>query len=251
MNQLANFHTDISDRFAAVRSVEESFAVLAEVVRPYGYTRFHYTQAYLKKDGQILDTATFSGMGAEYRKSVQAEAHKMEDPFVTHCRSSGRPKLWSELPLDYYSPDMTEKHRYKIRHISDHGLRAGVTVRLRRVPYGDGIFSAGMSLVQDPTDSGEEHDRAFLAQQSTIRSICEHLMTSLSFGELSRHHYKLSDREYDVLSLLAEGLQVQQIADHLTLADRTAAHHLSAMRSKLGARSNAQAVAIAIKMQVL
>lgn len=251
MNQLTKFHTDISDKFASVRSVDDSFAILAELVRPYGYTRFHYTQAYLKKDGQILDTATFSRMGVEYRKSVLAEAHMMEDPFVTHCRSSGRPKLWSELPLDYYAPDMTEKHRYKIRHISDHRLRAGVTVRLRRVRYGEGIFSAGMSLVQEPTDSAVEHDRAFLANQATISSICEHMMTSLSFGELSRHHYKLSNREYDVLSLLAEGLQVQQIADHLTLADRTAAHHLAAMRVKLGARSNAQAVAIAMKMQVL
>lgn len=74
---------------------------------------------------------------------------------------------------------------------------------------------------------------------------------SLNPGEVARDFTQLSDRELEVLRLTADGLQIQQVADQLYLADRTAAHHLGAARRKLGARTNAQAVAIAVRTGIL
>ncbi|QOL81669.1 helix-turn-helix transcriptional regulator [Pseudooceanicola spongiae] len=251
MNTQSYILTDLSAKFAAARSAADSFAILADVARPFGYTRFHYTQGYLNQDLTLFDRAAHSRMGAEYSAIIDANAHELADPLIDHCLASDRPKMWSELATDYHSPLMTEKHRKKINIVNDYGLRSGVTFRMRRTRYGNGWFYAGISFVQEPGESSAEHDRAYLEHAAHISKIAEIAVTSMNVGDISRQRYGLSAREYDVLNLLAEGLQVQQIADRLSLADRTTAHHLAAMRAKMGARSNAQAVAMAMRMQVI
>jgi DNA-binding CsgD family transcriptional regulator/tetratricopeptide (TPR) repeat protein len=51
----------------------------------------------------------------------------------------------------------------------------------------------------------------------------------------------LSDREVEVLTLLAEGLRNTEIAERLVLSTRTVDHHVSAILTKLGVRSRYEA----------
>jgi ATP/maltotriose-dependent transcriptional regulator MalT len=55
----------------------------------------------------------------------------------------------------------------------------------------------------------------------------------------------LSPREHEVLQLLAAGLSNRAIAAQLTVAERTAKHHLTSLFNKLGASSRTQALAVA------
>jgi DNA-binding NarL/FixJ family response regulator len=60
----------------------------------------------------------------------------------------------------------------------------------------------------------------------------------------------LTQRERQVLGLLAEGLTNEQIATRLYVSTRTAEHHVSNILSKLGVRNRASAVAYAIRHPV-
>lgn len=61
----------------------------------------------------------------------------------------------------------------------------------------------------------------------------------------------LTKREQDVLSLLVDGRRLPEIAELLCITRKTAATHIEHILSKLGAHSQAQAVAFALRDNVL
>jgi two-component system, NarL family, nitrate/nitrite response regulator NarL len=58
---------------------------------------------------------------------------------------------------------------------------------------------------------------------------------------------RLTPREQEVLGLLAEGLQQDEIASRLFITPKTVAKHIERVLSKLGVRSRAQAVVLALR----
>jgi DNA-binding NarL/FixJ family response regulator len=58
---------------------------------------------------------------------------------------------------------------------------------------------------------------------------------------------RLSERELEILSLVAGGLDSKEIARELFLSHETVRTHMAHALAKLGARSRAQAVAVAIR----
>ena len=61
----------------------------------------------------------------------------------------------------------------------------------------------------------------------------------------------LSERERDVLRLVAEGLPTKQIALNLSISERTVKFHVNSIFHKLGADNRAQAVALAVQRGLL
>jgi DNA-binding NarL/FixJ family response regulator len=57
--------------------------------------------------------------------------------------------------------------------------------------------------------------------------------------------YQLTPRQLEILLLLAEGLHNPEIAERLSTTPKTVGHHVSAVLTKLEARSRAEAVRIA------
>lgn len=69
--------------------------------------------------------------------------------------------------------------------------------------------------------------------------------------KLSGSAPRLSDRERQVLELLAEGLGVGQIAGKLYVSESTAKSHVAKVYEKLGAANRAQALMSALKAGIL
>jgi len=57
----------------------------------------------------------------------------------------------------------------------------------------------------------------------------------------------LSDRERQVLALMAAGKRNQEIADRLVITERTVKAHVTSIFNKLGVNSRAEAVAVALR----
>lgn len=62
---------------------------------------------------------------------------------------------------------------------------------------------------------------------------------------------RLTERETEVLALLAEGLGVAQIAQSMYVAESTAKAHISKIYEKLGAANRAQALMAALRLGIL
>ena len=61
----------------------------------------------------------------------------------------------------------------------------------------------------------------------------------------------LSDRELEILALVAEGATSNEIAIRLNLSVKTIAYHVDAIFAKLDARSRTHAVALALRQGIL
>lgn len=62
---------------------------------------------------------------------------------------------------------------------------------------------------------------------------------------------RLTEREQEVLRLLAEGLEQHEIAARLVISAKTVGTHIEHIRSKLGVRSRTQAVARALREDLI
>ncbi len=58
---------------------------------------------------------------------------------------------------------------------------------------------------------------------------------------------ELTDREREILDLVAEGLSNAEIGERLTIAEKTVKHYMTAVLGKLGARSRVEAALIGYK----
>jgi two-component system nitrate/nitrite response regulator NarL len=69
--------------------------------------------------------------------------------------------------------------------------------------------------------------------------------------EGAQTEHNLTKREIDVLSLLAEGLTQAEIAEKLFISPRTVGKHIEHILAKLGVHSRAQAVAHALREELI
>jgi DNA-binding NarL/FixJ family response regulator len=120
-------------------------------------------------------------------------------------------------------------------------LRAGASgFLLKDVPPAD--FVAAIRLIA----AGD----ALLAPSVTRRLLdrLRHRLPTSADGVRDERLRELTDREVEVLSLIARGLSNREIADRLVLAEPTVKTHVSHVLDKLALRDRAQAVVLAYEV---
>jgi DNA-binding NarL/FixJ family response regulator len=79
----------------------------------------------------------------------------------------------------------------------------------------------------------------------------EHEASSRDHGSNGRRgEYSLTQREHDILALLAEGRSNREIAGRLYLSEKTVKAHLAAIFRKLGVTNRTQAAMVAVQIGV-
>lgn len=92
------------------------------------------------------------------------------------------------------------------------------------------------------------------AAEITRRQLRERGVRGLPRGPRPRtlaNPQRLTNREFEVLPLLADGLRNAEIADRLSTSPKTVEHHVSAVLAKLNARTRAEAVRRAYELGIL
>jgi NarL family two-component system response regulator LiaR len=109
---------------------------------------------------------------------------------------------------------------------------------------------------------GEPREEIFNAIRITMKggSLLQPIVASKLLRHMSQQQYQglnvrgaaqmpqveeLTERELEVLRLLAQGMPNKEIAAHLVISERTAKFHVSSIMSKLGATNRTEAVSLA------
>ena len=90
--------------------------------------------------------------------------------------------------------------------------------------------------------NGLERGEAAITRQMTMR-LLKHMTSSEPSGE----HVLLSEREIEILKLVASGKSNQSIADQLLISENTVKYHLKNILQKLGVSNRTEAVTIAMQ----
>jgi DNA-binding NarL/FixJ family response regulator len=87
------------------------------------------------------------------------------------------------------------------------------------------------------------------ARDEILRTSCRRLDAEHAGSSINRtvNPGELTDREVEVLRVLARGLTNREIADVLVLSPRTVQHHLASVYDKIGMRSRSGAAVFAIE----
>ena len=115
-------------------------------------------------------------------------------------------------------------------------------------------IEAGASGFLSKTRSLDEVTAAVRAAAAGESVISPELLARLlpRFGRGKVHSAdELTDRERDVLSLVAEGLSNAAIADRLVVSVHTVRNHIASLSAKLGAHSKLEALSIALRQGLL
>jgi DNA-binding NarL/FixJ family response regulator len=127
-----------------------------------------------------------------------------------------------------------------------HAVQAGANGYLLKEAPRDELFSAiritmgGGSLLQPVVAS--KLMRHVGGQQSAAVS---HAGTYIHSPEHTLPYEPLTERELEVLKLLAQGMPNKEIAAQLVVSERTAKFHVSSIMGKLGATNRTEAVSLA------
>jgi len=114
--------------------------------------------------------------------------------------------------------------------ISDKRFEMDEAMRSRLLPYLGRILQAFPSAALPST-----YPHSINSQQSPIDNLVE----------------PLTDRELDVLRLMAEGLKYEEIADRLFISLNTVRSHVKAIYEKLNVKNRIKAIDMARRLQLL
>ncbi|KAA6178969.1 response regulator transcription factor [Pseudomonas veronii] len=121
-------------------------------------------------------------------------------------------------------------------HIAQRALRAGALGYLTKDRAPETLLAAMRRVA-----SGQRYLDPNLAEQIALQS-----------SGLKQHTYveSLSDREFQILRLLAHGMSVNQIAEQLVISNKTVSTHKTRLMEKMGFSSTADIVRFAMTLGI-
>lgn len=132
-----------------------------------------------------------------------------------------------------------------------HAVQAGANGYLLKEAPRDQIFSAiritmaGGSLLQPVVASKLLRHMGHQSRTGTTGTIGAQGTAYTHSAQHTPPYEPLTERELEVLNLLAQGMPNKEIASQLVISERTAKFHVSSIMGKLGATNRTEAVSLA------
>ncbi|HEV2583972.1 MAG TPA: response regulator transcription factor [Ktedonobacteraceae bacterium] len=231
---LADDHPIVREGLRAVLEIQADFEVVGAPDQAASGEEALRLAIELQPDILLLDLEMPGMDGVETIRRLRAQARQ------SSANSTGAAR--------HAAHDATQRPRIIVFTAFDNderiiaALEAGANGYLLKGAPRDEIFNAirvtmqGGSLLQPVIAS------------KLLRHMGQHPLSpsAHSSASASQHPYEaLTERELEVLSLLAQGMPNKEIAARLIISERTAKFHVSSIMGKLGATNRTEAVSLA------
>jgi DNA-binding CsgD family transcriptional regulator len=124
----------------------------------------------------------------------------------------------------------------------------------QRAVYEMNLQSAAAKIDADTWKSAWDEGRAMSYEEACALAVAElptQTTSHAAFSAFNPKEYDLSEREIEVLRLLAAGLTYAEIAERLTVSFHTVHAHLRSVYHKLGVTSRSQAARFAVEHKLV
>ncbi len=169
------------------------------------------------------------GEASDVKELWKLIKEEVPDLVVLDITMPGQSGLDTLKQISYYYPDlpvlilsMHPEERYAIR-----ALKAGASGYLTKGSVTEDLIRAIKTVV--------EEKRKFISD-----TVAEQLAESLDMEYKEKPHETLSDREYQILMMIASGFKVGEIAETLNLSKRTVHTYRSRVLKKMKLSSNVE-----------
>ncbi len=237
--------TELVEMTVKAESVEDIHRVCTRICSLLGFDFFIYGAQFpvsLVKPQIII----VSGYPKEWRDHYNTNNYVSIDPTVAHCREHVVPLAWEDIERGAGSPKGLARF---LSDADDFGIRSGASFPV----HGSHGESAILSFASTSGAAQSAADiRTALPFGHALASYIHEAIRRV-FGEeyLMVGQCKLSEREQECLMWSAEGKTAWEIAQILSISERTANYHLLNCTRKLDVSNRQQAIARAISQSLI
>lgn len=154
------------------------------------------------------------------------------------------------LLLDIALPDISGMEVLKALNQEPHPPRVIILSMYPEKQYARRAIQAGawgyLTKESAPEELVQAIQEVAAGRRYITASVAEELIAALTQTDLPPHE-RLSDREMEVLRLLASGKTISQIAEHLYLSPKTVSTYRQRILEKLGLKTTAELIRYAIE----
>lgn len=191
---------------------------------------------------QIVDETKDIRVGGEARTAAEALDLIREFP-------------WDVVILDLNLPDRSGLDVMTQLHAAAPKLPVLILSMHQQGSYASRLLKAGASGYVSK-DSAREHLVAGIravarGERFLTPAIAQEVAFGLMEGRSEKRHELLSDREFQVLCMIAAGKPPREIAAELNVAVKTIGTHRARLLAKMGLRNNAELVQYALEHDLL
>ncbi len=224
------------ERLSTTRDIMDASGAL---LKKYGFE--YHCVSFLATSTETLDDVLLSNaLPEEWLKLYVEKEYVHDDPAFRYAKTTVRPFRWfKEAP---YDPEREPRAAEVVQRARDFGIRDGFLIPVASTAGRMGQIWFGGRTLDLPED-----------QLPAL-----HLMAIYAFdrilklhGSPARHQARLTPREREILTLVANGKSTWEIGEALYISSRTVKEHIKNLCKRLGAVTRTQAVMIAVRDKII
>jgi DNA-binding CsgD family transcriptional regulator len=226
------------------RSVAELESVATGFAQAIGCKHFSYLVTRPPQGRVTCNNVFISSYAAEWKARYLARTYQFYDPVVSISKKIRVPYFWGQRG---FLRAFQKAERYVFHEAAEFGILEGYSVPIVGPEFDAAIFSVVVNSRNEISNIVNDE----IGKLQIFAAKFHDAAVRLEASESPQADIELTTREKEVLTWTAEGYSSEAVAARLGLSASAVNYHVTNCCRKLGASNKIQAVALAIRMNLM